>query len=93
MSTQSQSHSPVQCMMLKCPEWEERGTQEVHKRSKIFVVTQSFMAKTNHQTTSHDHDCSRMLPKTWDFPILSTMKLVMPLKPHIMLVLFLPNAP
>ena len=35
VSTQSQSHAPVQCIVLKCPEWAERSTQEVHKRSKI----------------------------------------------------------
>ena len=35
MSTQSQSHAQVQCIVLKCPEWEERSTQEVHKRSTI----------------------------------------------------------
>ena len=69
--------------------------QEVHTRSKIglFRCYSEFHGKTNHQTTSHDHDCSRLLPKTWDFPILSSMKLVMLLKPHIMLVLFLSNAP
>ena len=30
--TVAQSHAPVQSIVLKCPEWAERSTHEVHKK-------------------------------------------------------------
>ena len=56
MSTQSH---PVQCIVLKCPEWAERSTQElaVHERSKIglFRCYSEFHGKN--QSSDRDPHC------------------------------------